>query len=72
MVTGAFHSALQVLNLRGNGKGPAGSTRGVLPAGSGEIFGTLPVSGYTRPGLSVTRGSGLLAPSTPNTLTFEI
>jgi hypothetical protein len=44
----AVLSALQISNLRDNGKGPAGSTRGVLPASSGEIFGALPVSGYTK------------------------
>ncbi len=68
----AVLSALQISNLRDNGKDPAGSTRGVLPAGSGEIFGALPVSGYTKPGLSVTRGSGLLAPSSPYTSVSEI
>jgi hypothetical protein len=68
----AVLSALQISNLRDNGKGPAGSTRGVLPASSGEIFGALPVSGYTKPGLSITRGSGLLAPSSPYTLVSEI
>ena len=69
MIARAFYSALQVSNLHGNGKDPAGSTEGVLPAGSGEIFGALPVSGYTKPGLSETKGSGLLAPSLPYTLT---
>ena len=37
----------------------------VLPGGSGGIFGELLVSGFTNPGLSITRECCLLAPSLP-------